>query len=246
MSKLITKTYLTLAFLFIVVFFIIFFFLNKGNSIDRYLLNLSDSFFKLERLKLDGRKRSSKEDILSSLSITMNAPILRINIEELKQNILQVPWIKSAKVSRKFPNEIHILIEEYEPSAIWEFRKEIIILDRDGYHIEKVQNKDSYDNLLLVYGAEADLNISDFIDSLENFPLIKNRIEYLTFIGKRRWDLHFKEGVKIQLPMGNTNDVLLELDQHLKDYNLIEKGHKKIDLRIKGEISTDRIFKSNQ
>ena len=39
---------------------------------------------------------------------------------------------------------------------------------------------------------------------------------------------------------------LLELDQHLKDYNLIEKGHKKIDLRIKGEISTDRIFKSNQ
>ena len=46
--------------------------------------------------------------------------------------------------------------------------------------------------------------------------------------------------------MGNTYDVLLELDQHLKDYNLIEKGHKKIDLRIKGEISTDRIFKSNQ
>ena len=56
---------------------------------------------------------------------------------------------------------------------------------------------------------------------------------------------NFKEGVKIQLPMGNTYDVLLELDQHLKDYNLIEKGHKKIDLRIKGEISTDRIFKSN-
>ena len=25
----------------------------------------------------------------------------------------------------------------------------------------------------------------------------------------------------------------IELDQHLKDYNLIEKGHKKIDLRIK-------------
>ena len=43
--------------------------------------------------------------------------------------------------------------------------------------------------------------------------------------------------------MGDINDALLELDQHLKDYNLIEKGHKKIDLRIKGEISTDRVFK---
>ena len=46
--------------------------------------------------------------------------------------------------------------------------------------------------------------------------------------------------------MGDVSDALLELDQHLKDYNLIEKGHKKIDLRVKGEISTDRIFKNNQ
>ena len=183
---------------------------------------------------------------MSSLSINMNTPILNINIQELKQNILQVPWIKNAKVSRKFPNEIHIYIEEYQPSAIWQFRKEIIILDRDGYHIERIQNKDSHNNLLLVYGDEADLNFSEFIDALENFPSIRKRIDHVTFIGKRRWDLHFKEGVKIQLPMGNTYDVLLELDQHLKDYNLIEKGHKKIDLRIKGEISTDRIFKSNQ
>ena len=246
MSKLITKTYLAFAFLLIVFFLSIFFFLNKSNSIDSYLINFSDSFFKLEKLKLDGRKRSSKEKIMSSLSIKMNTPILNINIQELKQNILQVPWIKNAKVSRKFPNEIHIYIEEYKPSAIWQFRKEIIILDRDGYHIERIQNKDSHNNLLLVYGDEADLNLSEFIDALENFPSIRKRIGHVTFIGKRRWDLHFKEGVKIQLPMGNTYDVLLELDQHLKDYNLIEKGHKKIDLRIKGEISTDRIFKSNQ
>ena len=35
-------------------------------------------------------------------------------------------------------------------------------------------------------------------------------------------------------------------DDLVEDYNLIEKVHKKIDLRIKGEISTDRIFKRNQ
>ena len=136
MSKLITKISFTLAFLLIVFFLSIFFFLNKSNSTDSYLINFSDSFFKLEKLKLDGRKRSSKEKIMSSLSIKMNTPILNINIQELKQNILQVPWIKNAKVSRKFPNEIHIYIEEYKPLAIWQFRKEIIILDRDGYHIE--------------------------------------------------------------------------------------------------------------
>ena len=64
--------------------------------------------------------------------------------------------------------------------------------------------------------------------------------------GKEGGTYFFKEGVLIKLPMGDVSDALLELDQHLKDYNLIEKGHKKIDLRVKGEISTDRIFKNNQ
>ena len=118
MSKLITKTYLAFAFLLIVFFLSIFFFLNKSNSIDSYLINFSDSFFKLEKLKLDGRKRSSKEKIMSSLSIKMNTPILNINIQELKQNILQVPWIKNAKVSRKFPNEIHLLLFYHKKTVL--------------------------------------------------------------------------------------------------------------------------------
>ena len=54
---------------------------------------------------------------------------------------MSVPWIKSAKVSRKLPNEIHIFIEEYEPAAIWENKNEVLILDKDGYHIEKIQKK---------------------------------------------------------------------------------------------------------
>ena len=44
--------------------------------------------------------------------------------------------------------------------------------------------------------------------------------------------------------MGDIIDAITELNQHLKDYNLIEKGHKRIDLRVKGEISTDRILKT--
>ena len=100
--------------------------------------------------------------------------------------------------------------------------------------------------ILFIYGNEADINLNSFLNALEDYPLLRKRIDYATFIGKRRWDLFFKEGVLIKLPMGDVSDALLELDQHLKDYNLIEKGHKKIDLRVKGEISTDRIFKNNQ
>ena len=243
MLKLKRKTYFFLILFLIIITFSIYLFLYKNNPVSNYYNNFTNSFFKLEKLKLDGRVRSNKTKILSSLSIELNSPILNINLEKMKKNILSVPWIKSAKISRKLPNEIHIFIEEYEPAAIWEYKNEVLILDKDGYHIEKIQKKDSYADLFFIYGNEADLNLSNFLNALDDYPSLRGRIDYATFIGKRRWDLYFKEGVLIKLPMGDVNDALLELDQHLKDYNLIEKGHKKIDLRIKGEISTDRIFK---
>ena len=243
MLKFKRKTYFFFIIFLSLIALSIYSFFYENNLLNNYYNNFSNSFFKLEKLKLDGRVRSNKTKILSSLSLELNSPILNINLEKIKKNILSVPWIKNAKVSRKLPNEIHIFIEEYEPAAIWENKNEVLILDKDGYHIEKIQKKDAYDDLFFVYGNEADLNLSNFLNALDDYPSLRSRIDYATFIGKRRWDLYFKEGVLIKLPMGDVNDALLELDQHLKDYNLIEKGHKKIDLRIKGEISTDRIFK---
>ena len=113
-----------------------------------------------------------KKRILSSLALEINSPIFNINLKELKKNILTVPWVKSAKVSRKLPNEIHILIEEYEPAAIWEYKNEILILDKDGYHIEKIQKKDIYDDLLFIYGNEADINLNSFLNALQDYPLL--------------------------------------------------------------------------
>ena len=245
MLKLKRRTYFFLVLFLSIITFSIYLFFYENNPAKDYYNNFSNSFFKLEKLKLDGRVRSNKTKILSSLSLELNSPIFNINLEKIKKNILSVPWIKNAKVSRKLPNEIHIFIEEYEPAAIWEYKNEVLILDRDGYHIEKILKKDTYTNLLFIYGNEADLNLSNFLNALNDYPSLRERIDYATFIGKRRWDLYFKEGVLIKLPMGDVNDALLELDQHLKDYNLIEKGHKKIDLRIKGEISTDRIFRKS-
>ena len=245
MLKFKRKTYFFFIIFLSLIALSIYSFFYENNLLNNYYNNFSNSFFKLEKLKLDGRLRSNKTKILSSLSLEINSPILDINLEKIKKNILSVPWIKSAKVSRKLPNEIHIFIEEYEPAAIWENKNEVLILDKDGYHIEKIQKKDAYSELLFVYGNEADLNLSNFLNALDDYPSLRGRIDYATFIGKRRWDLYFKEGVLIKLPMGDVNDALLELDQHLKDYNLIEKGHKKIDLRIKGEISTDRVFKKS-
>ena len=126
MLKFKRKTFFFLILFFIIFTFSIYLFLYANNPVSNYYNNFSNSFFKLEKLKLDGRVRSNKTKILSSLSIELNSPILNINLEKIKKNILSVPWVKSAKISRKLPNEIHIFIEEYEPAAIWEYKNEVL------------------------------------------------------------------------------------------------------------------------
>ncbi len=243
MPRIISKVYIISLLIVSILSIFAYLYYKKDNPINMYMSNKAEGFFKLETLKLDGRYRSSKEHILSALSLKKDSPILFLDLSDLRKKILIVPWIKNASISRKLPNEIHVKIEEYQPSAIWEYRNEIYVLDEEGYQIEKVSRKDGYDDLLHISGESADINVESLLLALKQYPSLQDRIDYTRFIGKRRWDLYLEEGILIKLPMGDINDALLELDQHLKDYNLIEKGHKKIDLRVKGEISTDRIFK---
>ena len=81
----------------------------------------------------------------------------------------------------------------------------------------------------------------NLIKSLENFDEVYNQIDYANFVGRRRWDLHYKSGVRVLLPEDNIIDSLSLLETYIKDNKLIEKGHKKIDLRIDGRITTDRV-----
>ena len=116
MLKLKRKTYFFFVIFLSIITFLIYLFLYENNPVNNYYNNFSNTFFKLEKLKLDGRVRSNKTKILSSLSLELNSPILKINLEKIKKNILSVPWIKSAKVSRKLPNEIQDSLNELDKS----------------------------------------------------------------------------------------------------------------------------------
>jgi len=87
----------------------------------------------------------------------------------------------------------------------------------------------------------ADKKLKNLLDMLINYPDIYNQIDYANFVSRRRWDLHYKNGVRILLPENNISESLSLLDTYIKETKLIEKGHKKIDLRVEGKITTDRI-----
>ena len=157
-----------------------------------------------------------------------------------QSEVEKVAWIKKVIIRRVLPNTLSITIEEFIPRAVWIRGRDRYVLDKNGYTIEKISD-DQFQNYFTIKGAEAELNLMNLIESLENFDEVYNQIDYANFVGRRRWDLHYKSGVRVLLPEDNIIDSLSLLETYIKDNKLIEKGHKKIDLRVDGKITTDRV-----
>ena len=214
-------------------------FYNNGLTKER-LVKSTETFFVVNTIQTVGRERASKNDLSKILKKYQKTSLLSLDLNYIQSEVEKVAWIKKVIIRRVLPNTLSLTIEEFSPRAVWIRGRDRYVLDKNGYTIEKVSD-DQFQNYFTIKGAEAELNLMNLIESLENFDEIYNQIDYANYVGRRRWDLHYKSGVRIMLPEDNIIDSLSLLETYIKENKLIEKGHKKIDLRVDGKITTDRV-----
>jgi cell division protein FtsQ len=214
-------------------------FYNNG-LIKESLVKSTETFFVVNTIQTVGRERASKNDLSKILKKYQKTSLLSLDLNYIQSEVEKVAWIKKVIIRRVLPNTLSLTIEEFSPRAVWIRGRDRYVLDKNGYTIEKVSD-DQFQNYFTIKGTEAELNLMNLIESLENFDEIYNQIDYANYVGRRRWDLHYKSGVRIMLPEDNIIDSLSLLETYIKENKLIEKGHKKIDLRVDGKITTDRV-----
>ena len=64
MPRIVSRVYIVSLLIISILSISVYLFYDKGNPINIYFKNKAEGFFKLETLKLDGRYRSSKKQIL--------------------------------------------------------------------------------------------------------------------------------------------------------------------------------------
>ena len=238
MQKIKKYKYLLILLSFVISLIFINFF-NDG-KIRRDITSGFIELFSISNIEIIGRDRSSKNTLSSLLKPYENQSLVTLNLKNIQHEIEKITWVKDVTVRRVYPQTLSISIEEYFPSAVWKRGSEQYILDEYGYRIEKIKSNE-FQNYFQIKGMGADKKLKNLLDKLVNYPDIFNQIDHANFVSRRRWDLHYKNGVRILLPENNISDSLSLLDTYIKETKLIEKGHKKIDLRVEGKITTDRI-----
>lgn len=234
------KKYKYFLILSLFLFFGIFIKNFDNGFIIKELANNITKLYSVNNIDITGRERSSKDKLSKILSLYENKSLLSLNLLKIQNDIEKIAWIKDVIVRRIFPKTLSIKIEEYKPLAVWERGKEQYILDEYGYAIERISSNE-FQNYFKIKGMGADRKLKNLIDNLKNFEDIYSQIEHASLVSNRRWDLYYKNGVRILLPENNISESLNLLDSYIKKNRLIEKGHRKIDLRVDGKITTDRI-----
>ncbi len=73
----------------------------------------------------------TQEEVWTWGGLSPGINILNFDVWETEQRLVQHPWIRTADVSREFPQRIHVMIREHHPVAVIR-RQETTYLDTTG------------------------------------------------------------------------------------------------------------------
>ena len=160
-----------------------------------------------------------------------------VDVQSIRQRLLQYGWVKDARVSRRLPDTLVIDIVERQPAALWQDRGQLALIDADGVVIDRVPVTDMPDLPLLV-GAGANLHERDLNELLEAAPALKPQLVSAVWVGGRRWDLSLQTGETIALPEGEdaAKAALAKFADLDKSTGLLGRGLVRFDLRLPGKM----------
>jgi cell division protein FtsQ len=124
-----------------------------------------------------------------------------VDVGGIRERLLRYGWVKDARVSRRLPDTLVIDIVERQPTALWQDRQQLALIDADGVVIDRVPVTEMPDLPLLI-GTGANVHERDLNELLALAPTLKPQLVSASWVGQRRWDLKLQTGETIALPEG--------------------------------------------
>jgi cell division protein FtsQ len=205
--------------------------------------NLSNGFIRLtaahgmvvNNLIIEGRDHVSRDGLKTLLNIEKNQPLLTVDLNDVKQKIEQLSWVKYVTVERRYPDTLYVTLVEREPIALWQRGGKLSVVDDEAVVLTEY-NIAKFKKLLVVVGENAPQNTRDLLQTLEQAPSIKARVDAAKWVGNRRWDLTLDNKIIIRLPSENPEESLKRLATLHANDAVLDRPITSIDLRDQNHI----------
>jgi cell division septal protein FtsQ len=114
------------------------------------------TLFSLKTIEVSSAKHLTRDEILGLAGIEPGKDLLRLNLKQIGEHILQNPWVETVRINRYFPDGVSIVISEREPVAIVNMGF-IYYLDKKGKVFKVLNQGDKLDFPVVTGFSEEEL-----------------------------------------------------------------------------------------
>lgn len=191
--------------------------------------------FGIDAIEISGQTLTDDKDIITLLTVGTGNSTLTFDAQKAQARLEWLRAVKSATVRKVYPNKVIVSIVEKVPVVRWRVGDTTWLIDEAGKKIGT--DVSSYTDLPLVIGEGAADDGVAMVRILSRHPVLQNQLAALSRIGDRRWDLIYRNGLRVQLPESGVAQALDQLDMYQADYALLDRDVTLIDLRVQGIVT---------
>jgi cell division protein FtsQ len=206
------------------------------NAAHNYWANWTASQgFVLQQVQITGRKNLAQIAVWQALEAKLGTPLFALNLQKIHDNLIAQPWVEQAWVSRVWPNTLHIVLQERVPVAQWQVQGQKKLVDAKSIILAH-NIAPAFQKLPTVVGSNAPQQVQALLQLLQGEPNIARQMIAATWVGNRRWNLHFKNNLVVKLPEENPQLAFAELSRFDAEQQLLARDLMVIDLRLAGKM----------
>ena len=191
---------------------------------------------RVDQVALSGQRFTPDSDIFDALDLPNARSLLGFQSNAARERIEALRWIETASITREIPGALEVRVTERRPTALWLHEGREILIDATGRELSALKAGTQV-KLPRFKGEGAPQRVQALLELLARYPSIADRFELGERVGDRRWRLHFKHGVKVELG-ADREAVAFSALSSAADLGKLLDGHDlTIDLRTRDRIS---------
>lgn len=163
----------------------------------------SDSGFEVRRVRVSGADRMNELKVYEAALGQRDTPMPLVDLDSLREELVELPWVKDARVSRQLPETLVIDIVERTPHAVLTKPNRLVLIDETGVELEPISEANAA-GMLRVAGPGAAKQVEALGRLLDTAPALKPQVTAAEWVGNRRWNLTFSSDQVLALPQGES------------------------------------------
>ena len=158
--------------------------------------------FEVHRVEVRGTRHLNELKVYERVLVQRDRAMTEVDLAALRADLLQLSWVKDARVSRQLPDTLVVDIVERKPHAVLRQADHLVLIDETGAPLDPISEADAKGMLVLSGNGVSD-RVAALAGLLNVAPALKPQVAEAEWVGNRRWNILFKTGQVLALPEGD-------------------------------------------